>query len=171
MLHVPVELIHHRLGLAGGLDVQSAHGIVHSFSSTCAARPAGGILSVFSIPDFCGKCNKELCSFSADIVKFLSGFSRGLYRFLYIATGHIRREWLRTFQGEAIAPKSIFKVALRQTIDHIGCNRVGGNGIPQPILIQLLHTVNRTFQVCHFHGNHQFFIFQTAEFSVSKAGD
>ena len=26
LLHAPVELIHHRLGLAGGLDVQSAHG-------------------------------------------------------------------------------------------------------------------------------------------------
>ena len=25
-LYIPVELIHHRLGLAGGFDVQSAHG-------------------------------------------------------------------------------------------------------------------------------------------------
>ena len=38
VLYIPVELIHHRLGLAGGLDIQSAHGAFTPFSTTCAVR-------------------------------------------------------------------------------------------------------------------------------------
>ena len=59
MLHVPVELIHHRLGLAGSLDVQSAHGVPSLlFPQRCRRQGREAMLTYSAYRTFLKKATK-----------------------------------------------------------------------------------------------------------------
>ena len=63
------------------------------------------------------------------------------------------------------------QITFRETINHIRCQRIGGDRVAQAIFEKLLYAIDCSYQVGRLHGNHQFFVLQPTEFSISKAGN